>query len=374
MKKLLIGFLTAVVGFAGVAFASSAEATSIALCSFTRDLQMGSFGEDVRCLQNHLVMSGFAVSASGYFDATTRTALAQWQSRYAIPATGYFGPYSRARYGAIAGYGYGIPGTPVPPVYTNLEDQARTSLLDALTRINEAEDDLDDSDASSRDQDDAQDFIDDARASLLNALRAFVARDYARAIDLADDARSDADEAIDLADVRSGRGNGDLTFAEATIFTNETVIKVEFDNDEYVFTTQSDDEDDIIDDILDEVDDNDLRYNDVEDELVIREKNRRSTSDDKDFDDFDDNDNDEDEDDAEDALDDARDMLDDAWDEYSDAVNDGRFVGDARTILEDADDALDEAEDALDDGDWDDAVDFAEEAEELAQDALDEIN
>lgn len=74
--------------------------------SFTRDLQLGSTGEDVRALQIYLNARGFTVAASGpgsagqetaYFGPATQAALARLQaSRDIAPAVGYFGPLTRA--------------------------------------------------------------------------------------------------------------------------------------------------------------------------------------------------------------------------------------------------------------------------------------
>ncbi len=74
--------------------------------SFTRDLMLGSAGEDVRDLQIFLnsqnftlttVGIGSAGSESNYFGSLTKEALARFQSAKGIsPAVGYFGPRTRA--------------------------------------------------------------------------------------------------------------------------------------------------------------------------------------------------------------------------------------------------------------------------------------
>ena len=74
--------------------------------TFTRDLEVGSTGADVKALQVYLNSHGYAVSSSGpgspgneteRFGGLTRAALAKLQKAAGItPAVGYFGPKTRA--------------------------------------------------------------------------------------------------------------------------------------------------------------------------------------------------------------------------------------------------------------------------------------
>ena len=74
--------------------------------NFTRNLTLGSTGEDVRQLQQFLNNNGFSVAASGpgspglestYFGNLTKSALAAFQVANGIsPAVGYFGPITRS--------------------------------------------------------------------------------------------------------------------------------------------------------------------------------------------------------------------------------------------------------------------------------------
>ena len=71
-----------------------------------KDLQTGSISEDVRNLQKYLNAKGYTVSTSGAgapghetttFGAATRAALIKFQKANKIsPASGYFGPLTRA--------------------------------------------------------------------------------------------------------------------------------------------------------------------------------------------------------------------------------------------------------------------------------------
>nr|MBP9771759.1 cadherin domain-containing protein [Candidatus Paceibacterota bacterium] len=75
--------------------------------SFTRDLEFGVVGEDVRSLQAFLNDQGYFVTTAGpgshgnettYFGPATRAALARFQADHAIvPAAGRFGPMTRGR-------------------------------------------------------------------------------------------------------------------------------------------------------------------------------------------------------------------------------------------------------------------------------------
>lgn len=69
--------------------------------TFNADLTIGSTGADVSALQSLLVSKGFltmpAGTAMGYFGNLTKSAVMAWQTSAGItPASGYFGPKSRA--------------------------------------------------------------------------------------------------------------------------------------------------------------------------------------------------------------------------------------------------------------------------------------
>jgi len=80
--------------------------SSAGSASFSRNLQVGSTGNDVKALQVYLNTHGFVVAASGpgssgnettKFGAFTKKALAAWQASVGIsPASGFFGPITRA--------------------------------------------------------------------------------------------------------------------------------------------------------------------------------------------------------------------------------------------------------------------------------------
>ncbi len=79
---------------------------AVASSSFTRDLQVGSIGDDVKALQSFLNTHGFAVASVGTgspgnetttFGNATKAALAKFQTANGIsPAAGFFGSKTRA--------------------------------------------------------------------------------------------------------------------------------------------------------------------------------------------------------------------------------------------------------------------------------------
>lgn len=83
----------------------------IASCyTFTLNLQLGSRGDDVTALQKFLVSKGFKTDISGYFGRSTYQALKKYQTTLGIPATGFFGPLTRAAANGDCG-----PIVPVQP-------------------------------------------------------------------------------------------------------------------------------------------------------------------------------------------------------------------------------------------------------------------
>lgn len=82
--------------------------------SFTRDLSTGMIGNDVKVLQHFLNTHNFPVALIGpgslnnetdTFGALTRVALTKFQAANGLPATGYFGPLTRALIASLSGEG-----------------------------------------------------------------------------------------------------------------------------------------------------------------------------------------------------------------------------------------------------------------------------
>ena len=111
MKKTFSKVVAVVALALAFAVAGSADA------AFTRYLTIGSTGADVSELQTILVSNGYLVMPAGvpmgYFGALTKSAVMKWQAANGVPATGYFGPMSRAKFNASAGATGTVPGTTV---------------------------------------------------------------------------------------------------------------------------------------------------------------------------------------------------------------------------------------------------------------------
>lgn len=83
---------------------STTAPVSTSAYTFTRSLTIGSTGADVTALQTYLIAGGYAIpaGATGYFGAQTASAVAAWQTANGVmPAAGYFGPVSQAKYMAL---------------------------------------------------------------------------------------------------------------------------------------------------------------------------------------------------------------------------------------------------------------------------------
>ena len=279
-KKTMKTNILKVVFLGAVAlFAFNAEASS---CGFSRDLMVGSRGEDVRCLQQYLTGVGYGMNMypDGVFGPRTNQAVMLWQGNYGLAAYGTFDSASRAKYVELMG-GYVSGVNPLPPIWEDSEKQsASVRIEEALVMIEDARDEIDD---SNDDTSSAQGSLDEAEDDILDSVIAFyVEQDYDEAYDKADDAYENAEDAYDDVD----GGNGDENDAEDAI----------------------DDARDAIDNARDDIEDADddgADVNEAEDLLDDAEET---------LDDAENEFDDEDYDNAEDLADEARDLADDAVD------------------------------------------------------------
>lgn len=88
------------------------SATTVAGGEITKNLTVGSKGDEVNTLQQFLIDEGYLkiTAPTGYFGKATKAAVAAWQKDAGLPSTGYFGALSRAEFAKNS--------TPVTPVVT----------------------------------------------------------------------------------------------------------------------------------------------------------------------------------------------------------------------------------------------------------------
>ncbi len=200
--------LGAVLSFAAIAAVAPTHAQAAALCSFTRDMTVGTNGEDVRCLQQYLNGSGFIIAAAGVgspghetteFKTLTQAAVMAWQAANGInPATGYFGAVSRAKYVYLTTVSSTPPPvvnppavyTPPPTTSSSANLSAQSAVKKAITQIKDAADQIDDADDDGKDVTDSKKEISKAYDNLFDAVDYFFRGIFDKAEDSADHAYS----------------------------------------------------------------------------------------------------------------------------------------------------------------------------------------
>lgn len=399
--SIIVGFLLSTFAFIVIAVYPLSAAAAVQ-CSFTQDLEIGIDGEEVRCLQQYLNGAGFVIADSGVgspgnetslFRTLTKEAVAKWQTVNGLNATGYFGPLSRAKYNELTS-GAVVPTIPTTTTSSTedvlkkqladllnqveilrgkaatvgmaTEESARKLLSSALSAVEDAEEQIEETQDDGGSIGSADEDIADAKDDLFAAILAYFNKKYDQVMEHADDAydnavdafqdaggETDEDEAEDLIDV----------VQEEIDEAWETIDRADRDGDDV------DDAEDLLreaEDVLEQSEEalDDEEFDDARDlaeeaqDLVDEAIDAISSSEEAD---------------AEDAIDDAQDAIDDAQDQVSEAEDDGEDVDDAQDLLDEAEDLLEEAKEAFDDEDYDDAKDLAKEAEDRADEALDEI-
>ena len=97
-------------GTGAVVTAPTTTTTSGTVLALTRDVYLGTSGEDVRALQQFLNRNGFTVASTGngssgnettYFGPATKAAVIRYQTARGVPATGYVGVLTRASFALL---------------------------------------------------------------------------------------------------------------------------------------------------------------------------------------------------------------------------------------------------------------------------------
>jgi len=278
-------------------------------CEFSKTLELGSTGEEIRCLQRYLNASGYTVADSGVgsagnetslFRDKTKDAVRRWQIANGItPATGNFGPLSQAKYASLVDT-YVPPVVTTPdPVYTETpveetvngkKNAARKMLLEARAAYDDALEAYREADKDNRRTGSANDNLEDALDDLLRGYEEYLDEEYA-------EAKKSAEDSIELSDS-----------AEGEIEEEDRDDRDEEDKLEDAIEQAREDIDDARDEVEDAEDD-DRDTNDADD-LIDEAEELVDEAEDA----FDDEDWDE----VEDLLDEADDLLDEALDEIED--------------------------------------------------------
>ena len=393
-------------------------------CAFSRDLDLGIEGEDVKCLQKFLNNSGFVIAntgvgspgkETGQLKSLTQQALINWQkSNGILPATGYFGAKSRSKYAEIikniannpvvSGTGANTPKvTAVPGLQNKSIDDLNKELAELLKKANTAKNtsntdtigsptaqvsssekefrttiqqaikDLDDAKAqikrgknSGKDVNKAISELSDAREDFVSAISSYFANDFAKAVVRARDASHNALDALESAGGVSKENKAD-----------ELISDVE----------------DKIDDAEDKIHDADRKGEDVDDAEKLLDKAKASIAlanryfEDNKFSDAEteaekaedivadalDAIGSDSKDKAKDAISDAEDLIDDVKNLIRKAKNRGDNVTQAERYYNKATSYLDNAQDQFRDKNYVDALDSARQAKSQANDAKDEL-
>ncbi len=288
-------------------------------CSFSGNLDIGSVGEDVRCLQKYLNENGYIVSDSGpgsrgnetnLFQAKTKEAVRKWQQAMSIyPATGTFGPLSRSGYQNIS------QATAVSPAVVTTTSSGATTEIPVIS-----------SPVTSSPNSSSSSLQESSLKNLLKAASDAIKESEDTIDDAEDDEDIDSDEATDMRET--------LEKAKDKLF--DAVIAY-IDGDLSEATTLAERAqryaDDAVEDITDE----------------------------------------QDKEDADEAIQDAKDAISDARKDILDAEDDDEDTDEARELYDDARRKLDDAREAYDDEDYDKAIDLAEDAQELAEESSDSL-
>ncbi|MFZ2149645.1 MAG: peptidoglycan-binding protein [Minisyncoccia bacterium] len=252
-------FVLTIVFSAYSASALSYVPPSGAACNFTRDLMPGTWGEDVRCLQQYLKTSGTSVSGfiypDGNFGPLTSQALMQWQTMNGIPASGYFDATSRAKYFEISGYSGG--GIFNPPFVDSEENRAAQRIKDTLEMMEDAEDEIED---SNKNTSSAKNSLEDAEEDLMDAVREFfIKKNFSKAFRLADDAFDNAEEAFEDAGGRTKKESAKEAIKDAKDAINDAENDIEEADDD---GDDVDEAEDILRDAEDKLDEAEEEFDD----------------------------------------------------------------------------------------------------------------
>ncbi len=343
-----------------------------ASCSFTRDLDMGDEGEDVKCLQEYLNKSGYTLASKGVgsvgretktFKDLTKEAVKKWQKdNNIIPANGYFGPLSRKKYSSQQTKTQAISSEKIQKIAGGASYDAR--ILNTLKNLEQVEVEVQDADESSKAKK-AEAFLVDARSSLIKVFGAYINNDT-KAVDLyLTEVVSNTQSALDQLDSTTQKIKVSSRLNELQKKFNK--LKALVDN-----ARTNGDSVGEVEDLTDEIADlirnarsgSSTKAENILDQVeakINQGKSLLSSSHDSKAD-------------AADAIDVAKKSISSSNSSITKAQKNNKGIGDALSLLDSAKSLLDKARIYYDDEVYTSAQSYAQKAGQKAKDALQEIN
>lgn len=365
-------------------------------CEFTRTIEDGMDGEDVRCLQKYLNASGFKIAETGpgapgqetsLYRTLTKEAVIKWQKAKGLsPAIGMFAEQSKAAYlkdvlaqvqdlkTTQSVVSVTTPVTPQPVVagvttIGKIESQkdAEKSITSAMKMILDAYEELPSLRSDNpKKADKVEEDVRDSLENLFASLALYFEGNYTKANSGAANALDDATNSFEDAGGESYKSKAEKILDDVEDLyddVDEMLSKAE-DRDVDVGDAPDlfEEAGSLLDDAWDSFDEGVYKQSisdalDAE-ELLQDAKSEINIVSDKD---------------AEAYVEKVWDQLDDAENEISDAENDDEDVDDAWDLFDDAERNLKKADLAIDDEDYSEANDLAKDAKDLIEEALDSI-
>ncbi|MCA9354968.1 peptidoglycan-binding protein [Candidatus Kaiserbacteria bacterium] len=305
-------------------------------CAFDKTLEIGVIDESVRCLQEYLNTNGYKLTSEGpgspgsetdKYGSLTREAVAKWQKDNGVsPAVGIFGPVSQAKYKELA-------GGPIASVAETERDRLLSILSDLQAQV----------DGGLKET--------NSKPTILNTVSTPKPQVAGVSTSANDENREEVE--VILKDVIKMIKDAEAQIDDLENEKKQTKLKddlADARSDFYVALESYFDED--YEDALDSANDALDSAGDV----------------------FEDAGGETDESKAKDTLRSVEDLLEEVQDLFNEAEDEGEDVGDAEDMIEEAIDLLSDANDSYDKRVYRQAISDALDAEELLEDARDEID
>ena len=320
IRTIILSFAFALLFLPFLTFAQSGND-----CGFTRTLDLGVEGEDVRCLQKFLNSTGYTVAASGVgsaghetieFRSLTEAAVIRWQEAKGVsPTSGVFGPKSQAAY--------------LLSKVAQLETKkTQSNIAAASTQIPQ---------------------VAGVSTSESNISQSDLTKVFLQALDLIEEADDEVEHLIitgeSYSDEMRNLNKAKRIFFKATTLYFEGSYADALEEIKTVINLAAD--------AIDGVSSNNKKGSDNDSKEKKESKSNKNN---------------------------AWDEVDDAWDEYDElkqeieyAEEDSEDVEDAYDKLKEASKLLQKAEDEIDDEDYDAAIELADDAQDVLNKGMDSL-